>query len=86
MSWKNILKAKKRRSLQKVPIAGSAVRGTHGHGESKPRGSKRQQERKEILDAELRALEEDDPPKDKTLEEELEEEYEASQKRRREES
>ena len=57
MSWKNILKAK-RRSLQKVPIAGSPVRGTHGYGDSKPRGSKRQAEKKEILDPELSALDE----------------------------
>ena len=52
MSWFDILKRK--RNLQKVPIAGSPVRGKHGYGEAKPRGSKRQQEKKEILEPELR--------------------------------
>jgi hypothetical protein len=72
MSWEDTLKAKttatgggsKKRSryknLQKIPIAGSPVRGTHGYGESKPRGSKRQQEQKEILEPELRELEGDE--------------------------
>ena len=52
MTWQDILKAR-RRSLQKVPIAGSPVRGSHGYAGARSRGSKRQQERKEILDPEL---------------------------------
>jgi hypothetical protein len=52
MSWFDILKRK--RDLQKIPIAGSPVRGKHGHGKAKPRGTKRQQEKKEILEPELR--------------------------------
>ena len=63
MNWKEILKTKRRRGLQKVPLAGSPVRGTHGYGYSKPRGSKRQQERKEILDPELREIKESDEDK-----------------------
>ena len=67
MSWFDIIKRK--RDLQKVPIAGSPVRGKHGHGKAKPRGTKRQQEKKEILEPELRALEEEDDPIDNTIEE-----------------
>ena len=60
MTWQDILKAR-RRSLQKVPIAGSPVRGSHGYAGARSRGSKRQQERKEILDPELDALDEEEP-------------------------
>ena len=52
MNWFGILKRK--RDLQKIPIAGSPVRGKHGHGRARPRGTKRQQEKKEILGPELR--------------------------------
>ncbi len=60
MTWEDTLKAK--RSLQKVPLAGSPIRGTHGYGDSQSRGSKRQQENRHILGSELRAIEGDDTP------------------------
>ena len=56
MDWFKVLKGK-RRDLQKVPIAGSPIRDTHGHDKAKGRGTKRQVERREILSRELEGME-----------------------------